>query len=690
MHLWILAFLLISFAQDEIVVDADRLERKGRVVTYSGDVVVTYRDLRVEADLIVYDEVTQVLEASDQVTFIRGEERLTGRRLEINIDTMAGVLTEASGALGPGFLVEASEIHRLADGRYELFDATVTTCDDLGNPGWQFSAPRTTIDPDTNVTSSHSIFRFHGVPIFYLPYVSTAVESRARSSGFLIPQTSTSTTKGRGVSESFFYVINRSADLTLTGEYFSARGPAGAARFRAVPNAQSRIEVDTFFAKDRKGQGGQTARILAYTERGKVRAVADMNLVSSFIFRQVFEEGFDVISSPTERSRAFATRTESGLTYNFLYTRQGTFFVDQPTAIVRKLPEASVRLHARPLGDTPLYFSVDGGVSGIHRRDAAVNSPAFVGRVDLHPTVELPILRGSTVSWTHRLGIRETFYSGQHGAGSRSKSLNRLAFDYGFEFTGPRFEKQFGRWRHIIEPRVQYRYVSGVDEFGSTVLVDDTDLYVDTNEVRYGITNRFFSDREVLSWTLTQKYYADPSFGGALVPGRDNVLEPLLDLTGFGFADEPRRFSPLVSLLRFAPQAGTNADFQVDYDTVRSQFRSAGIIGRYQAGPTFYNVAYFFTRRSPIQLPSNQIRATLGYGNSQRIGLNTAFSFAYNVDRSILQASTAQVSYNTDCYGLHVEFMQFDLGSRRESRFRFSFTLKDIGAIGNLGEGRLF
>jgi hypothetical protein len=174
------------------------------------------------------------------------------------------------------------------------------------------------------------------------------------------------------------------------------------------------------------------------------------------------------------------------------------------------------------------------------------------------------------------------------------------------------------------------------------------------------------------------------------VPGRDNVFEPLLDLTGFGFADQPRRFSPLVSLVRLSPGGGTSADLQMNYDTMRNRFKSAGIVGRYQAGPTFYNVAYFFTRRNPIQLPNNQIRATLGYGNSNRIGLNGAFSFAYNIERSILQASAAQVSYNTDCYGLHVQFTQFDLGPRRESRFRFSFTLKDIGSIGNLGQDRLF
>lgn len=690
MYAFIIMLLFVPLEQDEVLIESGPFTVLGDVVTYTGGVTVTYRDIRIEAESVIYNRATENLEAEGGVTFIREDERLAGRRLQINLESRAGVLTEAVGVLGPGYLIEAAEVHRLEDGRYELLDATVTTCDEDGHKGWEFYTPRTIIDPDANVRAYHAILKIQGIPVFYMPYLSAPVETRPRSSGFLTPQTSTSTTKGRSVSESFYYVINRSSDVTVKGEYFTLRGMAGAVSFRAVPNERSRIEIHTFFVNDRKGQGGQSAQILATTERDNLRAVADMNLVSSFVFRQVFEEGFDLISSPTERSRAFATYKTPGLTYNFLYSRRGTFFVEQPTNIVRKFPSLEMAMHARALGDLPLYFSFDGSVAGLHRRDAVVNSAALVGRVDLYPSVEIPVLRGPAFSWSHRFGIRETFYSDRQQVGNESDSLNRLAFDYSFSFTGPQLERQYGRWKHVIEPHVEYRYVTGVDEFGNTLLVDETDLFVDTNEVRYGITNRFFRDREMLSWTLTQKYYSDPTFGGALVRGRDNVFQPMLDLTGFGFADESRRFSPLVSLLRFSPRPGIGTDLKIDYDTVRNNFRSAGVIGRYQAGPTFYNLAYFFTRRSPIQLPSNQVRATVGYGDSTRQGFNGALSVAYNIDQSILQASIAQVSYNTDCYGLHLEFMQFDLGPRRESRFRFSFSLKHLGSIGTLGQDRLF
>jgi hypothetical protein len=64
--------------------------------------------------------------------------------------------------------------------------------------------------------------------------------------------------------------------------------------------------------------------------------------------------------------------------------------------------------------------------------------------------------------------------------------------------------------------------------------------------------------------------------------------------------------------------------------------------------------------------------------------MNGSLNLSYNVDESILQATTARLSYNTECYGLHLEFSQFDVGSRKESRIRFAFSLTNLGSIGTL------
>jgi LPS-assembly protein len=676
--------LLAAPQQNEVVIEADRQEKEQNIARATGNVIVTYRDMRIEADTVTYDETTKVVTAGDHIRFTRGPEHLDADHITINLETKEGMLTNVSGELGPGFFVTASEAQRKEDGRYELKNATITTCDGP-RPGWTLALARAVVNPNRHVSARNSIFRFENVPLFYLPYVIVPTADQARSTGFLIPTTSTSTTKGRSVRESFYYAINRSADATFTGEYFTNRGPAGTVDFKAVPRSDSRIELTSFFVRDRKKQGGQSLRILTYAGLAQgFRGVADMNLVSSFVFRQVFEEGFNIISSPIEHSLAFMTRNGPDANLNMLYSRTGIFFSDQKNVVLRKFPTMEITIPERPLGRFPVYVGLGTGLAGVARRDASITTPLFVERFDLHPEMEFPLLRSDAFDWSHRFGVRETVYTHSRQAKVVADTLNRFSVDYTSSFIGPRVERDFGTFKHVIEPGIEYHYLKGADSFRRTIVVDDVDLVTNTNEFEYSITNRFFTSREVLSWRLAQKYFFDPTFGGAIVPGARNVFAPFLDLTGFAFADGRRRFSPIVSTIRVSTTPNTSMDVQVDYDTREHLFRSAGIIGGLNRGQTVGSVSYFFVRRSSIQIPNNQLQGLIGYGNELKRGISAALSFSYDIQRSLFQSSVAQVGYNTDCYGLSFEFSQFDVGARKESRFRFAFSLKNIGSYGTL------
>src|SRR5262249_59180419 len=82
-------------------------------------------------------------------------------------------------------------------------------------------------------------------------------------------------------------------------------------------------------------------------------------------------------------------------------------------------------------------------------------------------------------------------------------------------------------FKHVIEPFVEYRRIAGIDEFDRTLPIDERDLIADTNEIAYGVTNRLFVKRkgtdgstpqthELFDLTLTQKYFFDPTFVGAM------------------------------------------------------------------------------------------------------------------------------------------------------------------------------
>jgi LPS-assembly protein len=680
-------FLFFGTQQDQIEITATGPQGwDQRVYRAKDNVIVTYRDVKIEADGVTYDDDTKIVTAGDHVKFTRAEEMLDASSISFNVETKAGDFSSVKGKVGPGFYITAQEAHRTEEGQYQLKNATVTTCDGP-RPGWTFSSARAVVDPDKRTAAKGSVFRLESVPLFYMPYLTMPSERRTRATGFLIPSTSTSTTKGRSLRETFYWAINRSADATFTGEYFSKRGPAGEINFRAIPEVNSRIDIASMFAKDRLGQGGQSLRILAFGNLGHdFRGAANMDLVSSFLFRQVYENGINVITSPLQQSVAFASRNTPDLSTNFLYSRNGVFFTSEPTAVLRQFPSAELsfpeRLASRRF---PIYLSAETGLAAISRRDALITTPGYVGTFDLFPSIEIPLLRSSLADLSQRVSVRETFYNYSRGPQQVfNNPLNRLAFDYSSHFVGPQLERDFGSWRHEIEPTIDYHYVNGAESFRKTIVVDNVDLYNNTNGVEYGITNRLFTTREIFSWRIAQWYFFDPTFGGAIVPGKRNVFTPVLDVSGFAWADGYRRFSPIVSRMRFSTSPSTSTDVQMDYDTRDHLFRSAGIIGNANRGFFTGGVSYFFTKSSPIEVPSNELRGLIAYGNRLKPGFSGALSLSYDVLHSVFQGSTTEVGYNTDCFGLSLELSQFNIGPRIESRLTFSFSLKNVGSVGTL------
>jgi LPS-assembly protein len=686
--------LLLSGTQQDppdVLIKSIQFDRNGDVATYTGNVTATYEDMQVDADKLTLDRSTNILTAGEKIHYKRGDEDLEADEVTFNIKTKAGDFKNVHGEVGPGFFIKAEEAHRTEEGLYRLKNATVTTCCDGPRPGWTMAFGQATIDPKNRVTARNSLLRLQNIPVFYLPYVTIPNMDKSRSTGFLVPSTSTSTTKGRAVRESFYWAINRSADAMFTAEYFSKRGMAGSVDFRAIPNRNAFVQVETLMAQDRQGQGGSSARILAFGDLGRgFRGVADMNLVSSLPFRQVYEDGLNVISSPLEHSVAFATRNQPDASLNLLFARNGVFFPlnngtnDQSTDILEKLPSLELSLPSRPFGNFPLYFSADTSFAGVSRKDTSITTPT-VERLDVHPMFEMPIVRSSFLNWSQSFGVRETAYTNSRQSNVvLGDSLNRFALEYSSSLIGPQIERDFGSWRHVIEPSVETRFVGGPDQFQNTIVVDDIDLVTRTNEVEYALTNRFYTTRELFSWRVAQKYFFDPTFGGAIVPGQRNIIAPVLDISGFAWADGVRRFSPIVSTMRVSTSASTSTDVELDYDTRDHRVGSAGIIGNLNRGQFGGGISYFYTQRSAIEIPNNQLRALMSYGNQKKPGLSAAFSVAYDVQHSLFQGSTAQVGYNANCFGLSFEVSQFNLGLRVESRFRFAFTLKDIGSLGTI------
>jgi LPS-assembly protein len=251
-----------------------------------------------------------------------------------------------------------------------------------------------------------------------------------------------------------------------------------------------------------------------------------------------------------------------------------------------------------------------------------------------------------------------------------------------------------GKFKHVIEPTIFYRRIHGVDNLSEIIRFDDQDAIADTNEVAAGIVNRIFRSRETaagvsqdyefLSLSLMQKYYFDPTFGGAFRQGESNDFYPLNTLTGFSALGIRRNIAPTNIVLRLSPASGISYDIRADLDSQLQRMRDASLSMYWHTEGLFAGGTYFRTQAvEPGTFESHQVQGQLGYGSPLR-GFSASVSLSYNILSEKLLNSHSRINYMWDCCGLALEFQQFNLGSRTESRINFSFTLKGLGSFGNI------
>jgi len=278
-----------------------------------------------------------------------------------------------------------------------------------------------------------------------------------------------------------------------------------------------------------------------------------------------------------------------------------------------------------------------------------------------------------------------------------SNGLLRNAPEAKADLIFPSLERVFNRktvfgdkLKHVIEPRVRYDYVTGISNFNDTLLFDPTDLLTDTRELQFSIANRIYAKRgdtvsEIFSWNLSEKYYFDPTFGGALVAGQRNVMLTELNLTGYSFLDGIRRESPIVSSLRLSPINGLSFTWQGDYDPTTRRIVNSSVSASVRLHRYFVTAGSDQIHPDPtLAPPANQFRTTFGYGDSNRKGWDAAFSMVYDYRLSLLEYGIAQVTYNTSCCGFSVQVRRLDFGTVVENQYLASFSIANVASVGSL------
>jgi LPS-assembly protein len=642
------------------------------------------------------------------------------------------------------FLFSGRVLLQTGEGSYKIIDGTMTNCR-LPKPDWQLIARAITV-ANNEASTKNTFFKFLGVPIFYLPFLRHPVEETGRESGLLIPVVSSSTTRGLIVGEQVYIVLNRSMDMVVGTEYYSKRGwaPNGDFRFKGMDLNHFTVRWNALFdrgVEQLQTSGPQAGQTILVNQGGtditaegrydlspETRAALSIEYLSSYVYKLAFNDNYLQAVNSEVHSTVSLTHAHNGLVPSAYLERLQNFASSKEGDEVRILHLPSLRFDVldEPLHTSPLYWRMGSSISYLGRSEFSFHV-RNLGRFDLYPHLSLPLVRGGW-SVVPEVALRETFYTGSQNPDLTPTSsgiptvshepLNRGDFEASVNVRPPALERDFTignhELRHVIEPEFFYNFVGGIGVKARNVpLFDPTDIATDTNEVGYVLTQRFYArsknaqpcsnadtetaapcapqPREWASWEIRQKYFLNPTFGGAIIPGRRNVFDTTLDLTGIAFLTGPRNLSPLVSRLRFEAVKNLRLEWDLDYDPKGGRLDADNVFAGYSWGPTTIGIGHTLLNAvdekgsAASLIQSQQLQPFIEIGRPNAGGFNLAANGGYDFVNGALQYAGIQAVYNWNCCGLSLGYRRFALGSvRDETQYLYSFTLANFGSVGDI------
>lgn len=750
----------------EAIIESDEQRREGDTYIATGYVVITYATSKLQADKVVFNSISGDAEAEGNVIYDPDtQQRITAEKATLNIYTKKGTFYQAQGFTdqtsdGATLNFIAERVEKTGLDSYTLHGASLTACEQAV-PAWKFESNRIGLRVNHSATVKGGLFRFKGIPLLYMPYVALPIGKRERQSGFLIPTTGSSTQKGRFFRNAYYQTLGRSADALFTTDIYSKRGIGFGTVFRARPDELSSIKLGTFTVVDRlfeqeklpgqQNEGGTLffAKGIQYLPGGFFAGV-DVDFTTSLAFRRTFANDAEQVFNPEKRSQLYIINnfSSSGANYTFNMLAEGKsdtlfntreqidFSSDRNIDItVRHLPSFELVGYGQQIANLPLYLSFDTAAEGLYRRERfnetiTFITPTIVQRFDMSPklTLVVPDISGWVIRPEFRL--RSTYYTS-----SLKPSLTDLTIQPSFlrnqlsqenvfrkyaEFSlsirPPSLAKVYSkpdgspRVKHIIEPTLTYHNISGINNFNRIIRFDDRDAVANTNELEYGITNRFFVPREtsdgrkttheVLSVALTQKYFFDPTFGGALKPGIRNQFFPINTLSGFTFGSQERNFSPLNLNVRYRPLSSISADIRTDYDTSKNKVRNFSVAGSYSRrnfsiSERYYKISSLQSAPGVIEpgtFPGSLLVTSIALGNEAKGyygGGTFTYDFTDRIDgitgvrtRAGLRRSSTYFGYACDCGNIELSLTTINVNGFSETRVSFSFGLSGLGSFG--------
>ncbi|HSE39967.1 MAG TPA: putative LPS assembly protein LptD, partial [Acidobacteriota bacterium] len=446
-----------------------------------GYVDISHKGIRLQADHAEYDTVTKQLIATGNVVLDQEGQRITGDKLEMNMEDQTGSMYNVFGYVPPQFFFWGTKLDKLGEDEYKIHDGVFTECSQIV-PHWQLKTTSTRLTFNEYAHFKNFTLKAKQIPIFYSPYMMWPIK-RDRATGFLFPGFGPNDRKGFWVGGSFFWAMTRSMDSTFFVDHWALRGWAGGGEYRYATGEKSGGSARYYYADDQVlGPEWTLNADVKQDLPGDFRVAAVADVFSSFEYIADADNSFSGSARRQQRAQGFLTKNWSYYSLNVLGDFSETQFSRSREVQLFHLPEVELQARSQKLGPTPLFWTFTGSATHLGRGDlvGAGELKLNYQRYDMFPGISYPMTYLSWLTFTPGFGYRITHYSKSQTEITSSRdvpvpldqAVTRNYMDLSLDLRGPNFSKIFDtpnwgyskKWKHAIEPQINYRYIQDIDE----------------------------------------------------------------------------------------------------------------------------------------------------------------------------------------------------------------------------------
>jgi len=699
-----------------------------------GNVVILRENSVLKANKVTYNIVSQDAKAVGNVTLTEGEDILRCERLDINMDTRVGTISQATLFIKENnYHISGQSFEKLGENRYRVLHGTVTTCDGDA-PDWKITGGEIDVTLEGIATLKNSTFQIRNVPIVYFPYFLYPLKTK-RSTGFLLPDFHYSSSDGVEINNSFFWAISGNTDATFYLDYSEEKGLGGGMEFRYVLNKRSKGKVFQYYTEERSSYfedeynptyGRNRKRGLVDYEgehyfNDTSYAKAHMIWLSD---RKIYKDyGTEIRRSKSEwdmvhirskeKSESFIFYTKNWSQYSL--TSELNYFKDlleRDRTTLQRLPKITFSGQRQNLTGTPLYFKVDSSYDYFSRHHGVEGQ-----RIDLFPKISWPSNFNNYVKFTPEIGIKSVFAYDLTKNRKYDKTKSLLDANAELSTTVLRVYtisgKKIAKLKHSIEPKILYRYVSDEDqdEFPFYGPMDrNLSGFYNRNGITYSLTNRLtakvlqpdgsFAEQEFAFLRISQSYYFTHPEGAPILEGYNgndsSDLRTKLRRKNYYFThpDEEMRFFSLWPPILEGYNGNDFSDLLTELRlsfTEYAYFKGHVSYNPYHNNLSWYNTYLFLKNKRDdyIRFEYRYVRDELeGYYIKTRLKLSNKLSAFYKGYHSEFNSSTLDslygLEYYAQCWSIRFSFQERAKqdGRDRESEYSILFNLAGLGKLG--------